>query len=101
VATDVASRGLDVQGIQHVIQYDLPPKIETYIHRVGRTGRGKAEGEATAFLTYHCTCAKELKKLLKLTNQEVPEQLQKNVRTFGRTVLCTELGDKVVHTETS
>jgi len=49
VATDVASRGIDVEHISHVIQFDLPNEPETYVHRIGRTGRAGAEGVALAF----------------------------------------------------
>ncbi len=51
VATDVAARGLDVPHVQHVINYDLPPTPEEYIHRIGRTGRAGAEGFAISFIT--------------------------------------------------
>ncbi len=51
VATDVAARGLDVEGITHVINYDVPPVATDYIHRVGRTARAEAEGEAITFVT--------------------------------------------------
>jgi len=51
VATDVASRGLDIHHIAHVINYELPQAPEDYIHRVGRTGRAGAEGEALCLLT--------------------------------------------------
>ncbi len=51
VATDVASRGLDVDNIRHVINYDLPHVPEDYVHRVGRTARMKATGWATSFVT--------------------------------------------------
>ncbi len=51
VATDVAARGLDVEGITHVINYDVPPVPTDYIHRVGRTARAEAEGEAITFVT--------------------------------------------------
>jgi superfamily II DNA/RNA helicase len=51
VATDVAARGLDVQNIAHVINYDLPYEPEDYIHRIGRTGRAGAEGDSLTFLT--------------------------------------------------
>jgi ATP-dependent RNA helicase RhlE len=49
VATDVASRGLDIDEISHVINYDLPLDPETYVHRIGRTGRAGATGEAISF----------------------------------------------------
>ncbi|MCA9269149.1 MAG: DEAD/DEAH box helicase, partial [Planctomycetales bacterium] len=49
VATDLAARGIDVAGISHVFNYDLPPEPETYLHRIGRTGRAGAQGEAIAF----------------------------------------------------
>jgi ATP-dependent RNA helicase RhlE len=49
VATDVAARGLDVDGISHVINYELPDVAEMYVHRIGRTGRAGATGIATSF----------------------------------------------------
>ncbi|MBC8207755.1 MAG: DEAD/DEAH box helicase [Desulfobulbaceae bacterium] len=49
VATDVAARGLDVDDITHVINYDLPMEAETYVHRIGRTARAGAEGDAISF----------------------------------------------------
>ena len=49
VATDVAARGIDVDGISHVINYDLPNVPESYVHRIGRTARAGAEGIAWAF----------------------------------------------------
>jgi ATP-dependent RNA helicase DeaD len=49
VATDVAARGLDVQRISHVINYDIPPDVESYIHRIGRTGRAGRSGDAILF----------------------------------------------------
>eukprot|EP00879_Flechtneria_rotunda_P008668 GHRR01009081.1.p1 GENE.GHRR01009081.1~~GHRR01009081.1.p1 ORF type:complete len:306 (+),score=125.62 GHRR01009081.1:135-920(+) len=51
VATDVASRGLDVKGIGHVINMDLPRAFEDYVHRIGRTGRAGSRGRATSFFT--------------------------------------------------
>ncbi len=50
IATDVASRGIDVSGISHVINYDLPADIENYVHRIGRTGRIGKDGVAIAFV---------------------------------------------------
>ncbi len=51
VATDIASRGIDVKGIELVINYDLPDDLENYIHRIGRTGRAGLEGRAITFAT--------------------------------------------------
>ena len=51
VATDIASRGLDIPHIEHVINYDLPQAPEDYIHRIGRTARAGAEGNALSFIT--------------------------------------------------
>jgi ATP-dependent RNA helicase RhlE len=49
VATDIAARGIDVDGITHVINYDLPNEPETYVHRIGRTARAGADGDAVSF----------------------------------------------------
>jgi ATP-dependent RNA helicase DeaD len=51
VATDVAARGLDVEQITHVINYDIPWDVEAYVHRIGRTGRAGRSGMATLFIT--------------------------------------------------
>ncbi|OOM73867.1 ATP-dependent RNA helicase DbpA [Clostridium puniceum] len=58
VATDVASRGIDIEGITHVINFDLPAEKEAYVHRIGRTGRAGAKGKAISF------CVKEKDSLL-------------------------------------
>jgi ATP-dependent RNA helicase RhlE len=59
VATDVAARGIDIESISHVIQFDLPDVPETYVHRIGRTGRAGASGIALSF------CAPEERVLLR------------------------------------
>lgn len=51
VATDVAARGIDISGVSHVINYRVPENAEDYVHRIGRTGRAKAEGDAFTILT--------------------------------------------------
>jgi ATP-dependent RNA helicase DeaD len=51
VATDVVGRGIDVENISHIINYDLPHDVENYVHRIGRTGRMGADGIAIAFVT--------------------------------------------------
>jgi len=52
VATDIAARGIDVEGISHVINYDTPAFAEDYIHRIGRTGRATATGDAITFVSH-------------------------------------------------
>jgi ATP-dependent RNA helicase RhlE len=51
VATDIAARGIDVEGVSHVVNYDVPMQPEDYVHRIGRTGRAQAEGEAYTLVT--------------------------------------------------
>src|SRR5260221_10305269 len=51
IATDVVGRGIDVTGISHIINYDLPEDIENYVHRIGRTGRMGNDGIAITFVT--------------------------------------------------
>ena len=51
VATDIAARGIDVEGISHVVNYDVPMQAEDYVHRIGRTGRAQAIGEAYTLVT--------------------------------------------------
>jgi len=50
VATDVAARGLDIADVSHVINFQAPKDIESYIHRIGRTGRAGASGKALTFI---------------------------------------------------
>jgi ATP-dependent RNA helicase RhlE len=70
VATDVAARGIDIDGISHVINYDMPVEPESYVHRIGRTGRAGARGVALSF----CTAGErgELKAIEKLIGHRVP-----------------------------
>uniref|UniRef100_A0A0D3GIF1 RNA helicase n=1 Tax=Oryza barthii TaxID=65489 RepID=A0A0D3GIF1_9ORYZ len=76
VATDVASRGLDVPNVAHVINYDLPKSVEDYVHRIGRTGRAGKAGSATAFFTESDhSLAKGLLELMTEAKQDVPDWL--------------------------
>jgi ATP-dependent RNA helicase RhlE len=68
VATDIASRGIDVEGISHVINFDFPMHAEDYVHRIGRTGRADAVGDAISFVTPECEpYVRELQKMTKKT----------------------------------
>jgi ATP-dependent RNA helicase RhlE len=70
VATDIAARGIDVDGISHVINYELPNEPESYVHRIGRTARAGADGTA-----YSLVCAEEktlLHMIEKLTQTKIP-----------------------------
>uniref|UniRef100_A0A7S2Q812 RNA helicase n=1 Tax=Zooxanthella nutricula TaxID=1333877 RepID=A0A7S2Q812_9DINO len=83
VATDVASRGLDVKDIKYVINYDFPTQIEDYVHRVGRTGRAGATGSSYTFFTASCRHAAALVNVLREAKQPVPEELEKLAGSGG------------------
>uniref|UniRef100_A0A8C5JW36 RNA helicase n=1 Tax=Junco hyemalis TaxID=40217 RepID=A0A8C5JW36_JUNHY len=76
VATDLASRGLDVHDITHVFNFDFPRNIEEYVHRVGRTGRAGRSGEAVTLVTSNdWRFASELADILERANQVIPDEL--------------------------
>jgi ATP-dependent RNA helicase DDX3X len=76
-ATDVASRGLDVADIKHVVIYDLPTHVDDYVHRIGRTGRAGNKGLATSmYNAKNSNIAKELKDILSECNQVVPKFIE-------------------------
>jgi ATP-dependent RNA helicase RhlE len=65
VATDVAQRGLDIDGISHVVNYDVPRNAEDYVHRIGRTARAGASGTAVTFMSAaEITAVKDIERLL-------------------------------------
>lgn len=77
IATDVASRGLDVKDIKYVINYDFPNQIEDYVHRIGRTGRAGATGCSYTFFTSNkANHARDLVKVLREAQQQVPRELE-------------------------
>ena len=77
VASDIAARGLDVESISHVFNYDLPNVAETYVHRIGRTGRAGAVGQAVSF------CSEEqrddLREIERLLGKRIPV-MQHNIK---------------------
>jgi ATP-dependent RNA helicase RhlE len=81
VATDIAARGIDVDSVTHVVQYELPNVPEAYVHRIGRTARAGAHGSAVAF------CADDERNLLrdiqKVTRQTIPAFDRRNDRGLG------------------
>lgn len=84
VATDLAARGLDVEAISHVVNYDMPHAPEDYIHRIGRTGRAGATGTATAFVTVGDR--QTVRQVRRILDQQVPqsEPSETPTRQFGR-----------------
>ena len=70
VATDLAARGIDVDGVSHVFNYDLPHEPETYVHRIGRTGRAGAMGIAVAFCDHDERA--DLKAIERLIRRTLP-----------------------------
>jgi ATP-dependent RNA helicase DDX23/PRP28 len=77
VATDVAGRGIDIPDVAHVINYEMPSSVDTYTHRIGRTGRAGKKAVATSFLTLENTdIFFDLKQMLIQSNSPVPPNLQ-------------------------
>ncbi len=70
IATDVSARGIDIPNVDYVVNYDLPDQPENYVHRVGRTGRGKNRGQAFSF------CSKEERELL----EEIEGYITKEIK---------------------
>ncbi|KAK3313772.1 ATP-dependent RNA helicase dbp-2 [Apodospora peruviana] len=84
VATDVASRGIDVRNITHVLNYDYPNNSEDYIHRIGRTGRAGQTGTAiTLFTTDNAKQARELVGVLQEAKQQIDPRLAEMARYGG------------------
>jgi len=90
IATDVAARGLDISGVTHIYNYDMPENPEIYIHRIGRTGRAGEEGIATTFATPRDgSLLKDIERTIKMNLPErfisaSPEDFQRKPRPTGR-----------------
>ena len=87
VATDVAARGLDVERISHVVNYDIPTDTESYVHRIGRTGRAGRKGDAISFVTpRERYLLKHIEKATRqpLTHMQLPTVDEVNVTRLAR-----------------
>lgn len=81
VATDVASRGIDIRDLEFVVLYDFPRRVEDYVHRIGRTARGTQKGTAiTLFTKDNAKSAPNLIKVLEDAGQNIPRELRRMVR---------------------
>ena len=95
IATDVVARGLDVQRISHVVNYDAPRDNESYVHRIGRTGRAGREGDAILFVSRRETrLLKSIEKSTKqpITEMEIPTVKKINelrITRYKKTILST------------
>ena len=79
IATDVAGRGLDIPDVAHVVNFDMPLKIENYSHRIGRTGRAGKNGVASTLLTDSDEAMfYELREYLEQTDADIPQKLDKH-----------------------
>ncbi|KAG1714861.1 putative ATP-dependent RNA helicase DDX43 [Nymphon striatum] len=84
IATDVASRGLDISDITHIFNYDFPRNVEEYVHRIGRTGRAGRSGESITLVTREdWRQAEELIKIMVEAEQEVPEELHEMAQRYA------------------
>jgi len=70
IATDVSARGIDIPAVDYVVNYDMPEQAENYVHRCGRTGRGKRKGEAISF------CSEQERKLLTEIEEYTGDRIQ-------------------------
>jgi len=78
IATDVCARGLDIKDVTHVLNFDMARDVESYVHRIGRTGRAGKTGRSITFFNsdYDMECAPALAKIAHEAGQQVPEFLK-------------------------
>lgn len=96
IATDVAARGLDIDDISYVVNYDMPEDVDTYIHRIGRTGRAGKEGIAVSFITSeeeYLIKEFELRTGMKIEKRDVPEAEEGSRDTIRRVVDYDQISD--------
>lgn len=92
VATDIAARGLDIDQLPQVVNFDLPNVAEDYVHRIGRTGRAGAAGFAVSLVC--ADEAKELQAIERLINQLLPREIMNGFKPVTE-VAVTQLTGKV------
>ncbi|KAG8513204.1 putative ATP-dependent RNA helicase DDX43, partial [Galemys pyrenaicus] len=96
IATDLASRGLDVHDVTHVYNYDFPRNIEEYVHRVGRTGRAGRTGVSITLVTRNdWRVANELINILERAHQSIPEDLVSMAERYKANKLKKEMEKKL------
>ncbi len=96
IATDVAARGLDIDDISYVINYDMPDDIDTYIHRIGRTGRAGKEGTAVSFVTSeeeHLIKEFQMRTGIDIEKRSVPEAEPGQKDSIKRVVDYDQISD--------
>lgn len=96
IATDVAARGLDIDDISYVINYDMPDHLDTYVHRIGRTGRAGKRGTAVSFVTSseeYLIHEFELRTGIMMERRDVPEAEEGSKDTIRKVVDYEQLSD--------
>jgi ATP-dependent RNA helicase RhlE len=95
VATDIAARGIDVDGVSHVVNFELPFVPEAYVHRIGRTARAGADGSAISFVAGDEM--KLLRDIEKVTRQKIPATDRRNDKSLGlldQSIMAAGVGTK-------
>ena len=99
VATDVIARGLDLRGVSHVINFDFPEQAETYIHRIGRTGRAEEEGNAISFvIAKQFKWLDKVEALMKMEVEEIewPSEIDKSLQLLPEEEPVKKIKGKVL-----
>ncbi|AMM33762.1 ATP-dependent RNA helicase DeaD [Sinomonas atrocyanea] len=95
VATDVAARGLDVERISHVVNYDIPHDTESYVHRIGRTGRAGRKGDAILFMTPR---EKYLLRAIEKATRQAVEQMHLPTAETVNSLRMSKFADRITET---
>ena len=96
IATDVAARGIDVDGVTHVFNYDLPQDVESYVHRIGRTGRANREGTAYSLVTpKDFSMLKQIQKVTKGSINQKPVPTAEQIRNKKFSNMISEVDETI------